>query len=90
MPDFLQDLKNGKTLKTHHLATGVCRAYSYDAKHDEVFVETFVFGKLGATSEYQSWTDSFMIRRWELLWRKGLNEGLTSWRVSTAIGPLLF
>jgi hypothetical protein len=55
MTDFLQDLKNGKTLKTHHLATGVCRAYSYDAKHDEVFVETFVFGKHGATSEYQSW-----------------------------------
>lgn len=56
MTDFLQDLKNGKVLKTAHIPTGLCRAYAYDAELDEVRIQTFTFGKPGVTTTYENWT----------------------------------
>ena len=55
MTDFLQDLKNGKVLKTSHIPTSLCRAYSYDAELDEVCIHTFTFGKPGVTTTYEDW-----------------------------------
>lgn len=56
MTDFLQDLKNGKVLKTAHIPTGVCTSYRYDAKRDEVCIQTFIFGKPGVRTAYEDWT----------------------------------
>ena len=55
MTDYLQDLKNGKVLKTCHVPTGLCRAYSYDAEYDNVVIQTFTFGKPGATTTCEDW-----------------------------------
>ena len=52
---FLEDLRNGKTLTTVHLATGQRRDYQWHVETETVLIHVTNKGQVGTTTQRDSW-----------------------------------